>query len=305
MEKKIKSAVRRGTIRGDSDRWFHCFCVGILVLLTIVVLLPLMNIVAASFSKPSAVSQGRVWLLPVEFSLESYKNVLKYEAVWLGYRNTIFYTVVGTVMNVTVTLLCAFPLSQHQFAGRKTVNKILMFTMIFSGGMIPSYLVVKELKMLNTIWAVLIPGLMSAYNVIITRNYIETNIPGELQDAARVDGCSPAKFFRNFVLPLSRPIIAVIAMYYAVGHWNSYFNAFLYLNDRDLYPLQLFLRDILVNSKFDSSIVDDPEMAQIVRAQADALKYSIIVISTLPLMCVYPLVQKHFVKGIMVGSVKG
>ena len=305
MKRQSMNRSREKAIRGASDRRFHHFCVGILIFLTIVVLLPLMNIVSASFSNPTAVSQGRVWLLPVDFSLDSYKNVLKYEAVWLGYRNTIFYTVVGTIMNVTVTLLCAFPLSQYQFAGRKTVNKILMLTMIFSGGMIPSYLVVKELHMLDTVWAVLVPGLMSAYNVIITRNYIETNIPGELQDAARVDGCSPVKFFRNFILPLSRPSIAVIAMYYAVGHWNSYFNAFLYLNDRELYPLQLFLRDILVNSRFDSSIVEDPEMAQIIQNQADALKYSIIVIATLPLMCVYPLVQKHFVKGIMVGSVKG
>ena len=291
--------------KSSSDRIFLNNCTVVLALLMLIVLIPLLNIVASSFSDPKAVSSGKVWLFPVDFSLKSYKNVLKYDSVWLGYRNTIFYTFVGTVMNVIVTLLCAFPLSQHSFAGRKFVNKLLFFTMIFSGGMIPGYLLVKQLKMLNSIWAVLLPGLMSAYNVIITRNYIETNIPRELEEAARVDGCSPAKYFTNFVLPLSKSIIAVITMYYAVGHWNSYFNAFLYLNDRDLYPLQLFLRDILVNSKFDSSIIDDPEMAQVVQAQADALKYSIIVIATLPLMCVYPLVQKHFVKGVMIGSVKG
>ncbi|MBQ8232667.1 MAG: carbohydrate ABC transporter permease [Lachnospiraceae bacterium] len=291
--------------KSSSDRIFLNICTVVLALLMLIVLIPLLNIVASSFSDPKAVSSGKVWLFPVDFSLKSYKNVLKYDSVWLGYRNTIFYTFVGTVMNVIVTLLCAFPLSQHSFAGRKFVNKLLFFTMIFSGGMIPGYLLVKQLKMLNSIWAVLLPGLMSAYNVIITRNYIETNIPRELEEAARVDGCSPAKYFTNFVLPLSKSIIAVITMYYAVGHWNSYFNAFLYLNDRDLYPLQLFLRDILVNSKFDSSIIDDPEMAQVVQAQADALKYSIIVIATLPLMCVYPLVQKHFVKGVMIGSVKG
>ena len=289
----------------SSDRIFLSICTVVLALLMLIVLIPLLNIVASSLSDPKAVSSGKVWLFPVDFSLKSYQNVLKYDSVWLGYRNTIFYTFVGTVMNVIVTLLCAFPISQHSFAGRKFVNKLLLFTMIFSGGMIPGYLLVKQLKILNSIWSVLLPGLMSAYNVIITRNYIETNIPRELEEAARVDGCSPAKYFTNFVLPLSKSIIAVITMYYAVWHWNSYFNAFLYLNDRELYPLQLFLRDILVNSKFDSSIIDDPEMAQVVQAQADALKYSIIVIATLPLMCVYPLVQKHFVKGVMIGSVKG
>lgn len=305
MKHLRESFIHKKEKKGSSDKLFLRGCTAVMALLMIIVLLPIMNIISSSFSNPSAVSTGKVWLFPVDFSLQSYKNVLKYDNVWIGYRNTIFYTVLGTVMNVVVTLMCAFPLSQHSFAGRKVVSKILFFTMIFGGGMIPNYLVIKQLKMLNTIWSVLIPGLMSAYNVMITRNYIETNIPRELEDAARVDGCSPVKFFKNFIIPLSKPIIAVIAMYYAVGHWNSYFNAFLYLNDSNLYPLQLFLRDILVSSKFDSSIIDDPEMAQIVQAQADALKYSIIVIATAPLMCVYPLVQKHFVKGVMVGSVKG
>ena len=211
----------------------------------------------------------------------------------------------SAIMNVAITLLCAYPLAQKTFSGRKFVSKMLTITMIFGGGMIPNYLLVKQLKMLNTIWAVLIPSLMSATNVIIVRNYIETNLSGELEEAARVDGCSPIKYFSHFVLPLSKSIIAVVTMYYAVSHWNSYFSAFLYLNDRELFPLQLFLRDILVNSQFDNSIVDDPEMAQVVQNAADALKYSIIVISTAPLMLAYPLVQKYFVKGIMVGSVKG
>ena len=177
--------------------------------------------------------------------------------------------------------------------------------MVFSGGMIPNYLLVKQLHMLNTVWAILIPGLVTAYNVTITRSYIETNIPQELEEAARVDGCSPLQFFSKFVIPLSKPIIAVITMYYAVSHWNEYFNAFLYLIDKELYPLQTFLRDILINSKLDGSMIDDPEVAAMMQAQSEALKYSIIVVATLPLMCVYPLVQKHFVKGVMVGSVKG
>ncbi len=291
--------------KSSSDKVFLNISTVILVLSMFVVLVPLLNIVAASFSNPVAVSNGKVWIWPVEFTLDSYKNVMKYEAVWLGYRNTIFYTVLGTIMNVIVTLFCAFPISQRRFAGRKFVNKMLFITMVFSGGMIPNYLLVKQLHMLNTVWAILIPGLVTAYNVTITRSYIETNIPQELEEAARVDGCSPLQFFSKFVIPLSKPIIAVITMYYAVSHWNEYFNAFLYLIDKELYPLQTFLRDILINSKLDGSMIDDPEVAAMMQAQSEALKYSIIVVATLPLMCVYPLVQKHFVKGVMVGSVKG
>lgn len=291
--------------KSSSDKVFLNISTVILVLSMFVVLVPLLNIVAASFSNPVAVSNGKVWIWPVEFTLDSYKNVIKYEAVWLGYRNTIFYTVVGTIMNVIVTLFCAFPISQRRFAGRKFVNKMLFITMVFSGGMIPNYLLVKQLHMLNTVWAILIPGLVTAYNVTITRSYIETNIPQELEEAARVDGSSPLQFFSKFVIPLSKPIIAVITMYYAVSHWNEYFNAFLYLIDKELYPLQTFLRDILINSKIDGSMIDDPEVAAMMQAQSEALKYSIIVVATLPLMCVYPLVQKHFVKGVMVGSVKG
>ncbi|MBR4061341.1 MAG: carbohydrate ABC transporter permease [Lachnospiraceae bacterium] len=291
--------------KSSSDKIFLNISTVILVLAMFVVLVPLLNIVAASFSNPVAVSNGKVWIWPVDFSLSSYQNVIKYEAVWLGYRNTIFYTVVGTIMNVIVTLFCAFPISQRRFAGRKFVNKMLFITMVFSGGMIPNYLLVKQLHMLNTVWAILIPGLVTAYNVTITRSYIETNIPQELEEAARVDGCSPLQFFSKFVIPLSKPIIAVITMYYAVSHWNEYFNAFLYLINKELYPLQTFLRDILINSKLDGSMVDDPEIAAMMQAQSEALKYSVIVVATLPLMCVYPLVQKHFVKGVMVGSVKG
>ena len=291
--------------KSSSDKVFLNISTVILVLSMFVVLVPLLNIVAASFSNPVAVSNGKVWIWPVEFTLDSYKNVIKYEAVWLGYRNTIFYTVVGTIMNVIVTLFCAFPISQRRFAGRKFVNKMLFITMVFSGVMIHNYLLVKQLHMLNTVWAILIPGLVTAYNVTITRSYIETNIPQELEEAARVDGCSPLQFFSKFVIPLSKPIIAVITMYYAVSHWNEYFNAFLYLIDKELYPLQTFLRDILINSKLDGSMIDDPEVAAMMQAQSEALKYSIIVVATLPLMCVYPLVQKHFVMGVMVGSVKG
>ena len=291
--------------KGWRDQVFYAICEIILTLALIVVLFPMMNIVSSAFSDPASVTSGKVWFWPVDFSLDSFKKVLKFESVWIGYKNTIFYTVVGTVMNVMVTLFCAYPLAQKRFSGRKFVSKMLLITMLFGGGMIPNYLLVRDLGLLNTRWAVLLPGLMSAYNVIITRTYIETNISGELDDAARIDGCSPIQFFFRFVIPLSKTIIAVITMYYAVGHWNAYFSAFLYLDDKEMYPLQLFLREILLQSQLDVSAFDDPEMAAQMKDQAEILKYSIIVIATAPLMFVYPLVQKHFVKGVMIGSVKG
>ena len=305
MKKKYVAAKKVKVKKGWRDSVFYAICGTILTMALIIVLFPMLNIVSSAFSDPTAVSAGKVWFWPVDFSLESFKNVLKFDSVWIGYKNTIIYTVVGTVMNVMITLFCAYPLAQSRFAGRKFMSKMLLITMLFGGGMIPNYLLVRDLGLLNTRWAVLLPGLMSAYNVIITKTYIQTNISGELDDAARIDGCSPIQFFFQFILPLSKSIIAIITMYYAVGHWNSYFGAFLYLDKKELYPLQLFLREILLQTQLDASAFDDPEMAFQLKSQAEALKYSVIVIATAPLMCVYPLVQKHFVKGVMIGSVKG
>lgn len=303
MKKSIRE-VHESRI-SNGDRVFNIITITLVLLLTLIVLLPLMNIIACSFSKPAAVSSGKVLLLPVDFTLDNYKLMLKYNNIWIGYRNTIFYTLVGTTINVVMSLLCAYPMSRKSFSGRKFFNKMFMFTMIFSGGMISQYILVKTLHMLNTVWAVLLPSAINVYNVIIVRTYIETSIPAELEEATRIDGCTPFRFFIDFVLPLSKPIIAVIAMYYAVAHWNSYFSAFLYLSDSNLYPLQLFLREILVNSNIDTSSIADPEMIAAMQGISDALKYVVIVISTLPLMCIYPFVQKFFVKGVMIGSVKG
>lgn len=244
-------------------------------------------------------------LLPVDFTLDNYELVLKYKDVWIGYRNTIFYTVVGTLINVVLTMFCAYPLSVKSFSGRRFLNKMLMFTMIFSGGMIANYILVRDLKLMNSIWAVLLPGAINVYNVMITRTYIESSIPRDLEESARIDGCSYFMYFVKFILPLAKPIIAVIAMYYAVAHWNSYFSAFLYLSNDNLYPLQLFLREILINSRMDTSGVTDPEMLEAMQGLADSLKYVVIVVSTFPLMCIYPFIQKYFVKGVMIGAVKG
>lgn len=291
--------------RSQGDKVFNIVVIAIVSILTAIVLIPMLNILASSFSAASAVSSGKVLLWPVDFTLKNYKMVLEYRNIWLGYKNTIVYTVLGTSMNVVLTLICAYPLSVKSFSGRSFINKMLFITMVFHAGMIPNYILMRDLNLLNTIWAVLLPGAINVYNVIITRTYIETSIPSGLEEAARIDGCSSARYFFSFIIPLSKPIIAVIAMYYAVAHWNSYFNAFLYLNDRDMFPLQLFLREILVNSQIDTSGIVDPEMIQAMQGISDTLKHVVIVVSTLPLMCIYPFVQKYFVKGVMIGSVKG
>lgn len=304
MMQRAKTIRRKHSREGRGDRVFNAVAITIVLLLTIIVMLPLLNVIAASFSSKNAVNAGKVLLWPVDFTLENYRTVLKYDSVWIGYRNTIFYTVAGTVISVTLSLFCAYPLSQKRFSGRKFLNKLLLFSMIFRGGMIPTYMVVRDMKLLDSVWAVLLPTAIGIYYVIIMRNYIETTIPAELEESTRVDGCSPARYFISFILPLTKPIIAVIAMYYAVDQWNDYFNAFLYLTDKNLYPLQLFLREILISSSFSSSDLD-PEAIAAIQGLSDTLKYVMIVVSTLPLMCIYPFVQKYFVKGVMIGSVKG
>lgn len=221
------------------------------------------------------------------------------------YGNTLFYTAVGTAINVFVTVLAAYPLSRRQLVGHGPLMFLFTFTMLFGAGMIPNYINLRSLGMLNTRWALLLPGAISTYNMIIMRTFMQSSIPGELLEASRLDGCSDAQYLLRVVLPLSKAVLAVVTMYYAVGHWNSYFSAFLYLSDRRLYPLQIFLRQILVNSSFDTTDITDPDMLAQIQGLTELLKYSVIVVATAPLLCVYPFVQKHFVKGVMIGSVKG
>lgn len=287
------------------DRIFYIICYTMIILLTLLVLYPIIYIVSASFSSGSAVAQGKVWLYPVEFSLEGYKAVLKYKSVWIGYRNTIFYVIAGTLINVVITMFCAYPLARKKLRGRSFLSFLFTFTMLFSGGMIPNYILIKNLHMTNTIWAMLIPGAMSVYNMIVARTFIQNNIPDELLEASKIDGCDDIRFFFQMVLPLSKAILAVLALWYAVGHWNSYFNAFLYLTDKNLYPLQIFLRDILVQEDISADMITDIEAASDLQYLKLLLKYSTIVVSTAPLFTFYPFVQKHFVKGVMIGSVKG
>ncbi len=295
--KKVKS--------GAGDRSFYFIVTAVLILLGLVVVYPLIYVLSSSFSSPSAVTSGRVWLLPVDFSMEGYQAIFKTEKVLIGYRNSLFYMAAGTCINLVMTLLCAYPLSRKDMPGQGPIMMLFTFTMVFSGGMIPTYLLIRQLHMLNSAWAMLVPGAISVYNMIITRTFIQSSIPKEMLEAAQIDGCSDIQYFMKMVLPLSKSIIAVITLYYAIAHWNAYFDAFMYLTDQDKYPLQIFLRDILISNKIDSSLVIvDTDMAA-KEGLSDLLKYSLIVVATVPVMIIYPFVQKHFVKGVMIGAVKG
>ncbi len=286
------------------DRVFYAIVYIFLFLLAVIVAFPLIHILSASFSSADAVMAGKVILTPKEFTLEGYKAVFRNDSVILGYRNSLFYVVVGTVINLFMTLCAAYSLSRRDLPGGGIIMMLFTFTMVFSGGMITTYILVSNLRLLNTVWAMLLPGAMTVYNMIITRTFFRNNIPLELWEAAQVDGCSDLYFFWKVVLPLSKSIIAVITLYYAIGHWNSYFDAFLYLTNRQLFPLQIFLREILVVNQVDISMVMD-EMAEAKMALSELLKYSLIVVSVVPVLIIYPFVQKHFVKGVMVGSIKG
>lgn len=286
------------------DKLFYAGCYLITALFMLAVLYPLVYILSASFSSAEAITSGRMWLYPVDFSLVGYKYILKYDAIWLGYRNTLFYTFAGTLINVAMTMTCAYGLSRRGMRGRRFFTMLFTFTMIFSGGMIPNYLLMKNLKILNTVWCMLLPGAISAYNLIVAKTFIENSIPGDLLEAARIDGCSDVRFFFSIVLPLSKAILAVLLLMYAAAHWNAYFNAFLYLTDKKLYPLQIFLRQILVQSNMSADMLDPEAMAQMQTLQ-QILKYAVIVVSTAPMLCLYPFVQKYFRQGVMIGSIKG
>jgi putative aldouronate transport system permease protein len=292
-----------GETRGD--RIFTVCNYIFLSLLVLSVLYPLIYVLSASLSSTNAVASGRVWLFPVEFSLLGYKKIFEYSKIWTGYGNSLFYMVVGTTVNVVLTILAAYPLSRRDFYGRGIFMFLFVFTMMFNGGLIPNYLLVQDLGLLNSRWALIIPNALSVFNVIITMSFFKSTIPNELLESAQLDGCNDFKFLFKVVLPLSAPIIAVISLFYAVGHWNSYFGALIYLRDASLFPLQLILRDILVQNSVDPSMMGDAtQLANKIGLQ-QLLKYSLIVVSSLPVLIAYPFVQRFFVKGVMIGSLKG
>ncbi|MBQ2956575.1 MAG: carbohydrate ABC transporter permease [Clostridia bacterium] len=287
------------------DKIYYIVTGVILFLITVIVLLPLVNVVANSFSEPAAVIAGRVKFWPVNFSLRGYEAVFEYKSVMVGYRNSFVYMFLGTFINLIMTMLAAYPLAKPNLPYKNTVMMLFTFTMFFGGGMIPNYLLLRDLKMLNTVWSMVIPGAISTYNMIIMRTFIQNSIPNELAEAAEIDGCNEFFYLVRIVLPLSKAVIAVVALYYAVGHWNTYFNAFLYLNDPDKKPLQLVLREILILNSINEEqlLMSDENVAQ--QGMADLLKYSIIIVASLPVIIMYPFVQRYFVKGVMIGSVKG
>ena len=288
------------------DRVLYAFNYLFLLLIFIIVGYPLLIVVSNSLSSPEAVTGGKVWLLPVDFSLEGYQAVFQDKSIVSGFRNSFFYMIVGTAINMVVTTLCAYPLSIKTLPGRRWFMLLFSFTMFFSGGMIPTYLLIYKLGMINTVWSMILPGAISVWNMILMRTYFMNSVPGDIREAAIIDGCSDFRYLVKILIPLSVPIMAVLVLYYAVGHWNSYFNALLYLRDTDLYPLQMVLRNILVmNNASMDMLASDPEAMSLRIKMIDLVKYSVIVVASLPLVILYPFIQKYFVQGIMVGSLKG
>ena len=277
-----------------------------LFLFFMAILLPLLNVVASSFSEAKTVNQGKVLFWPVNFTTEGYKAVFQYKGIWRSYANTFLYTISGTAVNLAMTLMCAYPLARKDLPFKGPVVALFMFTMLFGGGTIPNYILIRNLHMMNTIWAMIIPGAISVYNMIIARTFIQ-NIPSDLEEAAKIDGCSDVRYFFSIVLPLSKTVISVLGLYYAVAHWNDYFTAFLYLSDNEKMPLQITLRAILINNTFSADAAASVNEETLLNNQAlqDLLKYSLIIVSSVPVLIIYPFVKKYFLKGVMLGAVKG
>lgn len=306
MQKK-RSKYARMTL---NDRIFDVVNYTALGLLLLVFIAPLMNVISSSFSDPDMIAGGKVWLLPKGFTLEGYQEVRQMDKIWIGYANSVYYTVVGTLANLIVTIMCAYPLSKKDLVGRNFIMGIFSFTMFFGGGLVPTFMLVRSLGLLDTRAALILPGLMSVYNMIIARTFFSTSIPSDLYDAAEIDGCNELSTLIRIVIPLSAPIIAVLGLYYAVAHWNSYFSGLIYLSDSAKYPLQLVLRDFLLSQQsWDDMLTSaSAEMqAEIVEQmkKREQLRYVVIVVAALPMCMLYPFIQKFFIKGVMVGAIKG
>jgi putative aldouronate transport system permease protein len=297
----------RAVLRGE--KLFDAVNLTILTIAVLSILYPLWFILIASISDPLLVGAGKVWLWPKGITFEGYRQVMKYPMLLRSYRNTIFYAIAGTVTTLAFNLPAAYALSRKDLVGRGVLTAVFAFTMFFNGGLIPTFLVIKGLGMVNTVWAMIIPGATSMYTIIVCRTYFHSSLPEGLQEAARIDGCSDFGIFFRMILPLSTPIIAVTAMFAMVGHWNSYFNALIFIRDSRLNPLQIVLREILVMNQTAAMLTTmsaiDAESAARRAMLVQIIKYSLIVLSSLPVMVIYPFFQRYFVKGIMVGAIKG
>ena len=290
-----------------SDYVFLTFVTLALLAFFIIVLYPLLYVLSSSFSG-GVMTGGGLSLIPARVTMEGYNAVFEQKTVWSGYANSLLYMVTGTAAALVVTILCAYPLSRRTFKNGRVVMALCIFTMYFSGGMIPTYLTIRNYNMLNTIWALILPGSLSVYNMIVMRTYFNTSIPDEMHEAAEIDGCGEWRFLLQIVLPLSGPILAVIGLYYAVDLWNSYYGALLYISDKSKLPLANVLRELLVQSQslsMENNVSLDSTTQALMEKRAEVMRYSLIIVSSLPVMCLYPFVQKYFVKGVMIGAVKG
>ncbi len=290
-----------------SDRVFFFVNHALLILLGLLFAYPLYFVLIASVSNPSAVGTGKVILWPKGVSLEAYRIVMTDYRIFTGYRNSILYTAAGTALNVFLTIMCGYALSRKDFFLRKFFTGFLLFTMFFSGGLVPTFLLVKGLGLYNKPIVMILLGAASVWNILIARTWYATSLPGELREAALVDGCGTARFFFRIAVPLSGSLIAVLALFYAVGHWNSYFQAMIYLSKYEYYPLQIVLRDILLSNQLSSAMTDAINFEQEgdLERYKELIKYAVVVVSSLPMLMVYPFVQKYFIQGVMVGSLKG
>lgn len=296
--------VSSGTI---SDRVFNIANYFFLTLVLVVVAYPLYFIVIASFSDPFLVNDGKIWLIPRGIMFEGYERIFRDSRIWLGYGNTVFYTVAGVAVNLLATIPAAYALSRRDLWGRNLVMGLFTFTMLFGGGLIPTYLIIKSLGILNTRWVMIIPNAVAVWNLIIARTFFQTTIPEDMLDAARIDGCTNFRFFTSVVLPVSPAIIAVMVLFYGVGHWNAFFEALIYIKDPKLYPLQLILRSILIMNEAQTEMMEaaDPDSVADQQRIIEIIKYGLIMVASVPVLMLYPFLQKYFVKGVMIGAIKG
>lgn len=292
------------TSREDKVFDFIVHCLAVLIILSVVY--PLYFIIIASISNSVMVSTGQVVLWPKGFSLFGYQEILKDTRIWIGYRNTIFYTLFGTLVNMMLTLPAAYTLSRKEFRARRPLMFFFVFTMFFNGGLVPTYILMRDVNILNSVWVFIIPFAVNVYNLIIVRTFFEVSIPKDLYEAASLDGCTHFRYFLTVVIPLSKAVISVISLYYLVQHWNDFYTALIYVRDNELMPLQMILRDILIsNQVFSQGAGAGGAAGGYAQQYADQVKYAVIIVSTLPILCVYPFIQKYFEKGVMIGAVKG
>lgn len=301
----MKTAVRNNKVKkSKEDKIFDFILYGIAAILIVVALYPMYFIVIASISNPNLVSNGEILFLPKGINFKAYEQLASYSQLWTGYKNTILYVIFGTIFTLVVNIPAAYALPRRKLYGRKALTIFYLIPMFFTGGLIPTYLAVQQFHLLDTFWVMVLPFSVVTYYIIVGRTFFANSIPEELWEAAQLDGCGYMGFFFRIVLPLSKAVIAVIALWAAVGQWNSYFNALIYLRDPELQPLQIILRNILISNQTISSMTTGAAAAE-AKQMADLIKYAVIVVSSAPIMCLYPFVQKHFNQGVMLGSLKG